>query len=202
MAQWSNKSIDDLWRDAAKLGTIPEMKAMRPEGETQDAVLRRWLGAFIDSSKGASHQRIGYFAMKCLQALFVALASVAGVLRWPVWVPGVIAALIVIFETVIQVFKFHENWLSYRRAANELRSEAWDFATVSGAYGTSGASGGTMPPAVDSNVAELDGLGYPLGGKWGQLGNAVSRIDTAESRRFLANAMANPAGRGDPQDQS
>jgi hypothetical protein len=85
-------------------------------------------------ARSARNQR----AFKRLKyAEIVAAASipvVAGIDGAPLVIPAVLGALVVVVESILHLNQYHENWLTYRSAAETLRSERVLYLARAGYY--------------------------------------------------------------------
>ena len=104
---------------------------------------RRWQTLSGSASRVRSHGTTraapeNQRAFKRLKyAEIVAAASipvVAGIDGAPLVIPAVLGALVVVVESVLHLNQYHENWLTYRSAAETLRSERVLYLARAGYY--------------------------------------------------------------------
>ena len=61
--------------------------------------------------------------IKVVQIVSAAAIPVLAATSLPTWVAGGLGALIVVLESVQQLFQFHSNWTHYRSTAEALKHE-------------------------------------------------------------------------------
>jgi hypothetical protein len=96
----------------------------------------------------AMESRLGYLAARIGQSILAATITVAGVTGAPSWLPAVCGAAILLIESVQQLMQLHTSYVSYRVAAETLRTEAWLFATPAGEYGAAAGRGQRLAERV------------------------------------------------------
>jgi hypothetical protein len=63
-----------------------------------------------------------------------AIPFVAGIDGAPLVIPAVLGALVVVVESILHLNQYHENWLTYRSAAEALRGERVLYLARAGYY--------------------------------------------------------------------
>ncbi len=65
-----------------------------------------------------------FLGLRALEISFAATITVVSCTSGNLaWVTSVIAAAVVIFASMLTLFKFHENWISYRTTSETLKQE-------------------------------------------------------------------------------
>jgi hypothetical protein len=84
--------------------------------------------------RGATRNRLSYQVLKVLQLVGAAAIPVAAAAGGTALLLGILGGLIVVFEGVQQLFKFQENWISYRTTSEGLKQEKYLFLSEAGDY--------------------------------------------------------------------
>jgi hypothetical protein len=79
--------------------------------------------------------RVAYLAIGIAQLLAALLIAVSVAIAAPVWLAPALGGLIALAEGVRTLFGIQDTYPTYRRAAEDLRNEAWLFAQRAGRYG-------------------------------------------------------------------
>ena len=93
--------------------------------------------------RNSSKAGLWYKLMKVLQLVAAAAIPVAAILNAPKAVPGVLGSLIVVLEGVQQLFRNHENWVTYRSTCEALKRERFLYLARAGPY-----AGLTLPQVL------------------------------------------------------
>jgi hypothetical protein len=81
---------------------------------------------FATYSRQATTNRIRYQVTRIVSLVAAAAVTVCAGLSAAPWVTASLGALIVVLEGLQQVFRWHENWIAYRQAAETMRQHAID----------------------------------------------------------------------------
>ena len=71
-----------------------------------------------------------------MQIVSAAVIPVLAATSLPTWVAGALGALIVVLESIQQLFQFHSNWTHYRSTSEALKHEKFLYLAHPGAYAT------------------------------------------------------------------
>jgi hypothetical protein len=77
----------------------------------------------------ARRSRIGYLAIRLIALLSAAAITIVSITAWappgwqPTWLPGILGAVIVLFESVQGLLRWRDQWLTYRATAESLKRE-------------------------------------------------------------------------------
>jgi hypothetical protein len=85
-------------------------------------------------SSGARRNKRWYMRIKLVQIVSAAAIPVLAATSLPTWVAGSLGALIVVLESVQQLFQFHSNWTHYRSTSEALKHEKYLYLARAGAY--------------------------------------------------------------------
>ncbi len=110
--------------------------AVPPEGE-QNPTLQRLEDqiAWYDRKSSECQRRF-----KWLKALVIGAAAsipVVAAFDVPVYVAGILGAVVVVTEGVLHVNQYHQNWITYRSTAEALKHEKYLFLARADVYGGS-----------------------------------------------------------------
>ena len=83
-------------------------------------------------SRGARRNKRRYLRIKVVQIVSAASIPVLAATSLPTWVSGGLGALIVVLESVQQLFQFHSNWTHYRSTAEALKHEKFLYLAQAG----------------------------------------------------------------------
>src|SRR3954462_15487454 len=105
-------------------------------------------------SKGARRNRRWYLRIKLVQIVSAAAIPVLAATSLPTWVAGGLGALIVVLESVQQLFQFHSNWTHYRSTSEALKHEKYLYVAQAGAYATAKDPACLLAERVESRVSQ------------------------------------------------
>ena len=89
---------------------------------------------FGDYNQQAQRCRLAHQCTRATSLVSGAAVTVcAGIGAWT-WVTACLGALIVVLEGLQQLFRWHDNWIEYRQAAEAMRQDAMDFLAAVGSY--------------------------------------------------------------------
>ena len=74
--------------------------------------------------------------IKVVQIVSAAAIPVLAATSLPTWVAGGLGALIVVLESIQQLFQFHSNWTHYRSTSEALKHEKYLYLAHAGSYAT------------------------------------------------------------------
>ncbi|NEB01486.1 DUF4231 domain-containing protein [Streptomyces sp. SID13726] len=117
-------------RVPASRGEPAELRAAQPADVTWER-LQDQLGWFDRKSGSAqrSFKRLKMATLILAAGLPVAIAASA-----PDWIAAAMGALVAVIEGAQQLFKFQENWISYRAVCESLRREQYLYLARAGHY--------------------------------------------------------------------
>jgi len=114
----------------APRGESTELRAAQPADVTWER-LQDQMGWF-DRKSGVAQRQFKRLKMATLilaAGLPVVIAAGA-----PDWIPATMGALVAVIEGAQQLFKFQENWISYRAVCESLRREQYLYLAHAGHY--------------------------------------------------------------------
>ena len=82
----------------------------------------------------AIQARIAYRTLGVVQLVAALSIAVSVAFDVPTWLAPALGGLIALAEGIRTLFGFKDSYPTYRRAAEELRSEAWLYAQLAGRY--------------------------------------------------------------------
>jgi hypothetical protein len=85
-------------------------------------------------SRGARRNKRWYMRIKVVQIVSAAAIPVIAATSLPTWISGGLGALIVVLESIQQLFQFHSNWTHYRSTAEALKHEKYLYLAQAGSY--------------------------------------------------------------------
>jgi hypothetical protein len=91
--------------------------------------------------------------IKLVQIVAAAVIPVIAAADLAVWVAGALGALVVVLESVQQLFQFHSNWNRYRSTAESLKHEKYLYVARAGAYATAKDPAALLAERVESRVS-------------------------------------------------
>jgi Protein of unknown function (DUF4231) len=106
-----------------------------------------WYGGHAGSNKR------WYMRIKLVQIVAAAVIPVIAAADLAVWVAGALGALVVVLESVQQLFQFHSNWNRYRSTAESLKHEKYLYVARAGAYASARNPAGLLAERVESRVS-------------------------------------------------
>jgi Protein of unknown function (DUF4231) len=107
--------------------------AVPPEGE-QNPTLQRLEDqiAWYDRKSAQCQQRFKW--LKALELAAAAAIPVVAAFDVPVYVAGILGAVVVVTEGVLHVNQYHQNWITYRSTAESLKHEKYLFLARADVY--------------------------------------------------------------------
>ncbi len=95
-----------------------------------------------------------YMRIKLVQVVAAGVIPVLAAADLPVWVAGALGALIVVLESVQQLFQFHSNWTHYRSTAEALKHEKYLYIARAGAYAKAANPAALLAERIESRVSQ------------------------------------------------
>jgi hypothetical protein len=95
-----------------------------------------------------------YMRIKLVQIVAAAVIPVIAAADLAVWVAGALGALVVVLESVQQLFQFHSNWTSYRSTAEALKHEKFLYLASAGAYATAKDPAALLAERIEGRVSQ------------------------------------------------
>jgi hypothetical protein len=92
--------------------------------------------------------------IKVVQIVSAALIPVLATASLPTWVAGGLGALIVVLESVQQLFQFHSNWTHYRSTSEALKHEKYLYLAGAGAYAKAADPTALLCERVEGRVSQ------------------------------------------------
>ncbi len=120
-------------RGEDRLGLARPIEAVSPPA-AEDVTWERLedqLGWYSRKSRDNQHS---YQWLKLLELAVAAALPVVAAVGSPVWVTGGLAAVIVVLEGVQHLYKFQEQWITYRSTAEALKHERYLYLARAGPY--------------------------------------------------------------------
>ncbi|NUS22614.1 MAG: DUF4231 domain-containing protein [Streptomyces sp.] len=116
----------------AARGTSPDRREEKPADVVWQRLQEqiRW---FDKKSESAQHQ---FRRLKMATLVLAAGIPVAVAASAPNWVAALMGALVAVVEGTQQLFKYQENWISYRSVCENLRREEHLYLAHAGPYAT------------------------------------------------------------------
>jgi hypothetical protein len=84
----------------------------------------------------ANQARVAYRTLGILQLVAALVIAISVAIQAPSWRAPALGAVIALAEGIRTLFGFKDTYPTYRRTAEELRSEAWLYAQRAGRYAT------------------------------------------------------------------
>jgi hypothetical protein len=78
-----------------------------------------------------------YKALKAILIGSAAAIPVVAAFDVPVYVAGILGAVVVVVEGILQAFQYHQNWITYRSTAEALKHEKYLYLGRADVYGGS-----------------------------------------------------------------
>jgi len=91
--------------------------------------------AWYDRKSGQSQQR--FKLLKAIELATAAAIPVVAAFDVPLYVAGILGAVVVVTEGVLHVNQYHQNWITYRSTAESLKHEKYLFLAGADVYGGS-----------------------------------------------------------------
>ena len=105
-------------------------------------------------SSGARRNKRWYMRIKLVQIVSAAAIPVLAATSLPTWVAGGLGALIVVLESVQQLFQFHSNWTHYRSTSEALKHEKYLFLANAGSYTTAKDPAALLAERIEGRVSQ------------------------------------------------
>jgi hypothetical protein len=105
-------------------------------------------------SHGARRNKRWYLRIKVVQIVAAASIPVLAATSVPTWVAGALGALIVVLESVQQLFQFHSNWTHYRSTSEALKHEKYLYLAQAGSYTTATNPAAMLAERVEARVSQ------------------------------------------------
>ena len=105
-------------------------------------------------SNGARRNKRWYMRIKLVQIISAAAIPVLAATSLPTWVAGSLGALIVVLESVQQLFQFHSNWTHYRSTSEALKHEKYLFLANAGSYATAKDPAAMLAERIEGRVSQ------------------------------------------------
>jgi hypothetical protein len=105
-------------------------------------------------SHGARRNKRSYLRIKVVQIVSAAAIPVLAATSLPTWVAGGLGALIVVLESVQQLFQFHSNWTHYRSTSEALKHEKYLYLANAGSYATATDPAALLAERVEGRVSQ------------------------------------------------
>jgi hypothetical protein len=105
-------------------------------------------------SHGSRRNKRWYMRIKVIQIVSAAAIPVLAATDLPTWVAGSLGALIVVLESIQQLFQFHSNWTHYRSTSEALKHEKYLFLAHAGSYATAADPAALLAERVEGRVSQ------------------------------------------------
>lgn len=105
-------------------------------------------------SRGARRNKRWYLRIKVVQIVSAAVIPVLAATSLPTWVAGGLGALIVVLESIQQLFQFHSNWTHYRSTSEALKHEKYLYLAHAGAYATATHPEALLAERIENRVSQ------------------------------------------------
>ncbi len=133
---------------AASPAPAAEAAAPRPAAWDRLETQIKWYGSHARSNKR------WYMRIKLVQIVSAAVIPVIAAADLAVWVAGALGALVVVLESVQQLFQFHSNWTSYRSTSEALKHEKYLYVANAGAYATAKDPAALLAERIEGRVSQ------------------------------------------------
>jgi hypothetical protein len=139
----------------AQPALTPSRPSSAPEAAAPTSASWQRLEEQIDwYSRGARRNKRHYQRIKVVQIVSAAVIPVLAATDLPTWVAGALGALIVILESVQQLFQFHSNWTHYRSTAEALKHEKFLYLAQAGSYASAAKPETLLAERIESRVSQ------------------------------------------------
>jgi len=105
-------------------------------------------------SRGARRNKRHYLRIKVVQIVSAAAIPVLAATSLPTWVAGGLGALIVVLESIQQLFQFHSNWTHYRSTSEALKHEKFLYLAHAGSYATATKPDALLAERIEGRVSQ------------------------------------------------
>ena len=92
--------------------------------------------------------------IKLVQIVSAAAIPVLAATSLPTWVAGGLGALIVVLESIQQLFQFHSNWTHYRSTSEALKHEKFLYLAHAGSYATAANPEALLAERIEGRVSQ------------------------------------------------
>jgi hypothetical protein len=133
---------------AASPAPAVDAEPQRPPAWDRLETQIKWYGSHARSNKR------WYMRIKLVQIVSAAVIPVIAAADLAVWVAGALGALVVVLESVQQLFQFHSNWTSYRSTAEALKHEKYLYVACAGAYATAKDPAALLAERIEGRVSQ------------------------------------------------
>jgi len=118
-----------------------ELSAAVPsEGDEGHPTLERLEDQIAWYDRKSAHCQQRFKWLKALEMVAAAAIPVVAAFGVPVYVAGILGALVVVTEGLLHVNQYHQNWITYRSTAEALKHEKYLFLARADVY-----AGSTRP---------------------------------------------------------
>jgi hypothetical protein len=104
--------------------------------------------------RNARRNKRWYMCIKVVQIVAAAIIPVIAALGLSTWVAGGLGALVVVLESIQQLFQFHSNWTSYRSTSESLKHEKYLYVANAGAYATAKNPAALLAERIEGRVSQ------------------------------------------------
>lgn len=104
--------------------------------------------------RNARRNKRWYMRIKVVQILAAAIIPVIAAADLSTWVAGGLGALVVVLESIQQLFQFHSNWTHYRSTAEALKHEKFLYLAHAGAYSHAAEPLALLAERVEGRVSQ------------------------------------------------
>jgi hypothetical protein len=105
-------------------------------------------------SHGARRNKRWYLRIKVVQIVSAAVIPVLAATSLPTWVAGGLGALIVVLESIQQLFQFHSNWTHYRSTSEALKHEKFLYLAQAGSYAGAANPDALLAERIENRVSQ------------------------------------------------
>jgi hypothetical protein len=104
-------------------------------GDAQHLLWAQFTAQFTDYSRAARTNRLAYQSSKVITIVVAAAVTICAALSAPAWLTASLGGVLVVVEGLQQMFQWQTNWITYRRAAEQMRQHGFAFAAAMPPYG-------------------------------------------------------------------
>jgi hypothetical protein len=106
--------------------------------------------------KSMSCQRIfkGIKTIEIVAAAFIPFLAAAKELPWSRWLTGGLGVMITVFEGILQLGQYQQNWITYRSTCESLKHEKYLYLGKAGPYTSSPDAHALLAERVESLVSQ------------------------------------------------
>lgn len=117
-------------KDLEAPATATELEGKHPTLERLDSQI-----AWYDAKSRQCQLRFKFLKAVVLSA--AAAIPVVAAFDVPLYVPGILGAVVVVVEGLLQAYQYHQNWITYRSTAEALKHEKYLYLARADVYGGS-----------------------------------------------------------------